>query len=51
MDGTTGMSTTGTGGTDAGTTTETTGPGFGLVVALITVLAAALLATRRKGDR
>jgi len=51
MDGTTGTSTTGTGGTDAGTTTETTGPGFGLVVALIAVLAAALLATRRKGDR
>jgi PGF-CTERM protein len=49
--GTTGSSTTGTSGTDTGTTTETTGPGFGLVVALIAVLAAALLATRREGSR
>ena len=50
----TATSTTSTGtssATDAETTTETTGPGFGLLVALVAVLAAALLVTRRKGDR
>jgi PGF-CTERM protein len=35
----------------SGAATETTGPGFGLVAALIAVLAAALLATRRERDR
>jgi PGF-CTERM protein len=49
--GSTATDTTDASGTDTGTTTETTGPGFGLLVALIAVLVAALLATRRKGGR